>query len=726
MVYIGAHTSIKNGILEGIKYIQQIGGNTAQIFLGSNQSSSLKTKTKLTEDECSEIKRYLELNNFKLFVHAIYLLNFCSFPHTSKRIEYAQKNLMYDIEWGDKIGSNGVIVHFGHQKNLEECEAYQNMVDNIIYILEETSKKKINNPILLETPAGSGSQIANSIEKFKIFLEFLNNKLENIKDIKKKTQIKNRIGFCIDTAHIFSSGHDIRTIDGINKYFNTFENMLNQNGFKSTPKKNYLNLVHLNDSKAILNSKRDLHQGIGTGYIYGPLAKIDNCPKPDYLNVLKELIKISKKKNIPIVLETHGAGCLKCEKDNGWYQQEITLMKNIDNDDVVNDYNEWLIENKKHLEFNNKKIKTLSRTLKKNKTKKQQKFNNNQKIIDILMIVRKFYHIINDNIRANAYSKAIFHLKNYPFDILNGEQVSHLEGIGKKMVEKINTIIDEGTLPMIKYENMIQIIKENKNKPEKVLSEILGFGPKKVKELIQDGYDTITKVKSGFKKGIVNLNNQQQIGLKYHKQLQELIPRKEAEYVHNLIDKIYLRVKKTIKKRFMFLPAGSFPSGKEESKDIDILIVKENTNPINIKHIYERYQEFKDNLYEKYDLKILDVLSIGEKNMMAILEYKYNNSNKIRHIDIKLCSIKELPFSYLHFTSGIEMNKYMRDIAIENGMKLNEKGLFKKETIKNYINKIEELEDKLDMNYDLHNMNKKYVITKTNDNIEKIKNYIGV
>ena len=297
-------------------------------FIKSRGVSSLKTKTKLTEIECSEIKRYLNLNEFKLYIHAIYLLNFCSFPHTSKRIEYAQKNLIYDLEWGDKIGASGVVIHFGHQKNLEEDEAYQNMVDNIIYILDETSNKSISTPILLETPAGSGTQISTNVEKFNMFLELLNKRLENIKDTEKKTQIRNRIGFCIDTAHIFSSGHDIRTIDGINKYFISFENMLNQNGFKSSHKKNHLDLIHLNDSKAILNSRRDLHQGIGTGYIYGPLAKTNDCPNPDYLDVLKELIKISKNKHIPIVLETHSAGCLDCERDNGWYQQEITLLKN--------------------------------------------------------------------------------------------------------------------------------------------------------------------------------------------------------------------------------------------------------------------------------------------------------------------------------------------------------------------------------------------------------------
>ena len=55
---IGAHASISNGILSGIKYIQSIGGNTLQIFLGSNQSTSLKMKTKINDEQIKEVKNF--------------------------------------------------------------------------------------------------------------------------------------------------------------------------------------------------------------------------------------------------------------------------------------------------------------------------------------------------------------------------------------------------------------------------------------------------------------------------------------------------------------------------------------------------------------------------------------------------------------------------------------------------------------------------------------------
>ena len=56
---IGCHISISPSILDGIKYLETINGNAAQIFLGSNRSASMKTKTKLTPEDISQIKEYI-------------------------------------------------------------------------------------------------------------------------------------------------------------------------------------------------------------------------------------------------------------------------------------------------------------------------------------------------------------------------------------------------------------------------------------------------------------------------------------------------------------------------------------------------------------------------------------------------------------------------------------------------------------------------------------------
>ena len=68
---IGCHISITPSILEGIHYGESIGANAFQIFMGNNQSASLKTKTKFEPNECNEIQNYVSRNNLTLIIHSI-------------------------------------------------------------------------------------------------------------------------------------------------------------------------------------------------------------------------------------------------------------------------------------------------------------------------------------------------------------------------------------------------------------------------------------------------------------------------------------------------------------------------------------------------------------------------------------------------------------------------------------------------------------------------------
>ena len=100
--------------------------------------------------------------------------------------------------------------------------------------------------------------------------------------------------FSITYGHILGSGsaEESTTVEGTTQYFKEFDTLI---GLR------YLNLFHINDSKAILNSRKDLHQGLGEGYIYGK-------DKGGDIMALKVVYDISKKHNIPMVLETHKGG----------------------------------------------------------------------------------------------------------------------------------------------------------------------------------------------------------------------------------------------------------------------------------------------------------------------------------------------------------------------------------------------------------------------------------
>lgn len=296
-VYFGAHTSIAGGIINGLKYITEIGGNVSQIFLGNRLSSQLKYKTKLTEQQKKEIKTYLKQNNHLLFVHAAYVLNLASKPPTSDAIQYQLDSLIYDLELGDQIGSSGLVIHLGNQLKLDRETAYNNMANCVMRVID-TSKGR--GRILLETSAGAGTQIGVGLDDF-TYLWNLFPKLYH-----------SRLGVCVDTAHIFSAGIPINNPEEVKKYFADFDKKI---GLQ------HLYLVHLNDSKAELNARVDRHENLEQGFIFDPSKK-------GSVKALQNVLIFLIKNNIPALLETPGDGSIT-DTEAGSYQYQLEMIKKL-------------------------------------------------------------------------------------------------------------------------------------------------------------------------------------------------------------------------------------------------------------------------------------------------------------------------------------------------------------------------------------------------------------
>lgn len=296
--YIGCHASISGGAIKGIQYVNQdLKGNAVQIFLGSSHSGSLKMKTKFTDDELAEIKKYCKDNDVFLVAHGAYVLNFSKHKPTSGAIQYAIDNLAHDLDISSKMGALGVVIHMGYKLDNDEEEAYQNFVGCVSKAIDNTPKGSL---VILETAAGQGTQIATSLEDFAKLYHLFPNKY------------KKRLGICIDTCHTFSAGENISSLEGVKDFLNRFDKLI---GSKN------LVLFHINDSKQQLNSRKDQHQGIGFGYIY-------DSNKGGDLNALKYLTQYATKHNVPMILETHGGASKKgTEKNEGSFSEEINLLK---------------------------------------------------------------------------------------------------------------------------------------------------------------------------------------------------------------------------------------------------------------------------------------------------------------------------------------------------------------------------------------------------------------
>ena len=297
---IGCHASISNGILKGIQYVHEtLKGNAIQIFLGNPKIASMKNKSKPSESLTKEVSEYVKKNKLFLVVHGCYVLNFAKFPVNSSQIQYAIENVIYDLKLSDKINSLGVVLHMGYQLKLPEEEAYQNMANCLMKVIDKADSKAL---VILETAAGQGTQIAVSIEDLARLYHMF------------PTKYQKKIGFCIDTCHVFSSGYEIHTVKGIKDYMSKFNKLIG---------KDKLVLFHINDSKHPLKSRKDKHEGIGYGYVY-------ESDKGGDMKALEYLTKYAKKYKIPMVLETHGgASSSQPEKNSGNFADEIKLLNSF-------------------------------------------------------------------------------------------------------------------------------------------------------------------------------------------------------------------------------------------------------------------------------------------------------------------------------------------------------------------------------------------------------------
>lgn len=301
--------------------------------------------------------------------------------------------------------------------------------------------------------------------------------------------------------------------------------------------------------------------------------------------------------------------------------------------------------------------------------------NTNNNIIHILTLVKDYYKEQNDKFRVKTYERAIYQIKHWDKPITKGSELSHLEGIGKGMIEKIDTIISSGTLPIIKEKKIVYTKKNhnhNHNHTNTEVFSILGFNKTFINDIKKKhgarSIHDFRKVISGL---ALKLTHIQDLGLKYYEDLQDLIPRDEITYLGN-------QLKKEIESdgnKYTMLLSGSYPShSKEYSKDIDIIIVRNKEESYfgelkNIKDIIEKIgNNTKTNM-------TLETISLGEKKFMGLLHSP--KSNKMRHIDIRFVNLEELPYTWLYYSSGQIFNKLIRDKLKKKGYKLNEYGLYK-------------------------------------------------
>jgi endonuclease IV len=218
---IGSHTKKGRTLLETVQNLNP--GIPYQIFLGGNQNTRLTVK----DDDIVAAAEYVMENNIIVYIHSPYLINLCATPEDEWHLRYMERLLQYSAT----LGAKGVVVHTGKYTSDKYDKAVEKMRKAIETIIEAACPAC---PLLLETPAGQGTETLQDQDEFLDFVESFNSQ---------------NIAACVDTCHVFANGHE--PVDYIEAAHN----------------RGLLRLCHFNDSQDCCGSCKDRHAYVGQGQI---------------------------------------------------------------------------------------------------------------------------------------------------------------------------------------------------------------------------------------------------------------------------------------------------------------------------------------------------------------------------------------------------------------------------------------------------------------------------
>jgi deoxyribonuclease IV len=215
-------------------------------------------KGKIKDEDIEACKNLMIEKDINCLIHTQFMANGASDKEDIRK--KAKGIIESDIKLANALTNTNIVFHPGnHMKQGEDVgiKLVSEMINQIL-------TKEQNAILLLETMAGKGTDIAY--------------KLENLKKIIDQVELKDKIGICLDTCHMWDAGYDLNNIDNV---VDSLNNIIGIENIKA---------IHLNNSLNECGSKKDRHANLDAGKIT--------------LECISNIINNEKLKTIPIILET--------------------------------------------------------------------------------------------------------------------------------------------------------------------------------------------------------------------------------------------------------------------------------------------------------------------------------------------------------------------------------------------------------------------------------------
>jgi len=256
-----------------LKRAISIGADSAQIFVKNNMQWFGKP---YSPDDLALYANELASDKLQsIFGHAGYLINLGA-PASQHRDKSIQ-SLTQEIQLATDLGVPFLVLHPGSHLGAGEEAGLNQIVAGLDEVFRITKNLPVR--IALENTAGQGSNLGHQIKHLAAIFD--------------RVKSPGRLGICLDTAHFFAAGYDIRTLKGWDAAIAEVDSLI---GIKQ------ILAFHLNDSKTALGSRVDRHEHIGQGKI-GREA-------------FRHIVRDARFRNVPGCLETPKSADLHEDVEN--------------------------------------------------------------------------------------------------------------------------------------------------------------------------------------------------------------------------------------------------------------------------------------------------------------------------------------------------------------------------------------------------------------------------
>ncbi|RGX94343.1 deoxyribonuclease IV [Roseburia sp. OF03-24] len=231
---IGNHLSASKGYAAMGKAALALDANTFAFFTRNPRGGKAK---EIDEKDVEKFLNFAKEHEFgKIVAHAPYTMNLCAAKEDVR--SFSKEMLFDDLRRMEYTPGNYYNFHPGSHVG----QGADTGIELIAEALNEALKPDQTTTVLLETMAGKGTEVGRNFEE--------------LREILDRVELKEKMGVCLDTCHVWDGGYDIvNDLEGVLKEFDRVIGL------------DRLKAVHFNDSMNDCGSHKDRHARIGEGKI---------------------------------------------------------------------------------------------------------------------------------------------------------------------------------------------------------------------------------------------------------------------------------------------------------------------------------------------------------------------------------------------------------------------------------------------------------------------------